>query len=321
MVQGTARGKLLLFGEHSAVYGYPALGIPLDLTCTIDFFPGPTTSVTYNNRDLTSDSLEGELFFSLLQRTNEFLMGFRMPSGAYHISSTVPESGGFGSSAALCGSLARVILSLAPVGDGWELANFLEGVFHGSPSGVDTGLSLSPGPAVFFDGPKSTTTLPSRRFLPDPRIPLVYGALHRAGSTKELVGEIRTRMQAGDVSTKGHLESLGTIAGKAINLYETGGPWSSWAEKDRCRFGDLANKAHNHLKSLDLSTPDLDRIMALSLASGFRGGKLSGAGGGGAFYLIPGDWSPGEGLKRVQQLEERLLSADIALALALQTLA
>ena len=51
-------------------------------------------------------------------------------------------------------------------------------------------------------------------------------------------------------------------------------------------IGRMADRAQQLLRSAGLSTPELDDLLSYGRAAGALGGKLSGAGGGGAFYLI-----------------------------------
>ena len=54
-------------------------------------------------------------------------------------------------------------------------------------------------------------------------------------------------------------------------------------------LGRLAGEAQELLAALGVSTPALDRILEAGRAAGALGGKLSGAGGGGAFFLVCSD--------------------------------
>ena len=71
------------------------------------------------------------------------------------IDSDVARGVGFGSSAALCGALARAALAHAGAAAeqddrAWSLAHDAERLFHGTPSGIDTGLALMNGMHAFL---------------------------------------------------------------------------------------------------------------------------------------------------------------------------
>ena len=226
-----------------------------------------------------------------------------LPPAEYRLRGSVPRSSGFGSSAALCVNLARYLYGLcrkagidlsnfriqSPIHEEqtelslvWPLANALEGFFHGSPSGIDTGLACRRGLYAFFPGTQK---------LPDP-IPIrnstlqmwiLIGAVPRDGTTKELIGRVRQGMvenQAGIVSA---IEHLGEYSRSAIHLLMNN-------ETSQLRDGELIAelmlKAQEELGRLGLNHPAMDEIFKEALRRGALGGKLSGAGCGGAFYLL-----------------------------------
>lgn len=192
--------------------------------------------------------------------------------------SSVPMGSGFGSSAAACVALTRLI---APpdcdVDTIWQAANSGERVFHGTPSGIDTGLALGGGLFLIeFTGDQ----IPVRTALSSPDIYLVAGTVPRERSTKELVAglaELRRR-QPGRVQSA--LDRLGSITHDAALLL---------TERDVSVLGSLLDEAQTLLKSLELSSETLDEVLTIARESGASGAKLSGAGGGGAFYAVAPD--------------------------------
>jgi mevalonate kinase len=132
----------------------------------------------------------------------------------------------------------------------------------------------------------------------------VIGALPRRAPTRTLVEAVRRRLERDPAGTREKLERLGRLADGAIALLECETPVSRPARAGRgepggnCageglwrpeRLGELAVQAQGVLRELDLSTPELEEILKLGMRAGALGGKLSGAGGGGAFYLVAGD--------------------------------
>ncbi len=281
-ISASGNAKLILFGEHAAVYGYPAAGLPLPMTTQITFQPGSRFSVE-------ADSLDDKTVFSELLRQLEKILNtaaaLKNLRGEWKISGSVPRCGGFGSSAALCTALARVVLKHrdAQYNESvHRLAHQLERQFHGTPSGIDTGMSSDSTSAVWKS---SANDIPRRIPLSIPEWYLCYGALPRSSSTSEAVSRLRDARQAGDESVIKTLRSLGHITETFINLAESAHSDQRGPSAFPGEAAALANAAQKCLNSLELSNPAMEKILLLAKQSGALGGKLSGAGLGGAFWL------------------------------------
>jgi mevalonate kinase len=270
--RGIGRGKLILFGEHAAVYGHAALGIPLDTETRVEISPEATPG--WRAPELSAADR------AVVKRLLETL-GDEGESGTVRVCSTVPRAVGFGSSAALCVALAAATSGAEPPYGRrvWARAHGAERLFHGTPSGVDTGLALLEGMRAFRPDPPS---LPEETRLPEVTLALVVGATPRGGSTAALVAGLRDRVRARDVAALSAVAELGRTAEEACSGATAGG------EVGRA-FGTLADRAQLLLASLGLSTAETDALLACGRELGALGGKLSGAGGGGAFYLVAPD--------------------------------
>jgi mevalonate kinase len=272
---GRGRAKLLLFGEHSAVHGYPSIGLGL---------PGATEIRVRANADegwsFPELSLgEGRRFGEFLASASLILPALASGGGEIRISSTIPRELGFGSSAALCVALAEAFAPEAgSPAEIWSIAHRAEAFFHGRPSGIDTGLSLLGGLRVFRPRPPE---LPETRLLPDAGLHLVIGAVPRRRSTAVLVGELSARIASGDSGARALVEELGAICERAIPLIEEAAGGRTGA-----RLGTLLAEAHEALRGLGLGGAGVDRLIRAGLELGALGGKQSGAGAGGAFFLL-----------------------------------
>jgi mevalonate kinase len=209
------------------------------------------------------------------------------------IESTVPRAAGFGSSAALCAALARAARAhLGAGGHGgmgrrseasadssaeWALAHNLEKLFHGTPSGVDTGLALREGTWAFQPRPPG---LPACERLPGALPALVVAAVQRDESCGALVADLSRRRDAGDERVVRSIDALGALAGAARDALRPG------ASDPTVVLADLADRAMDVLRGLGLSVPAVEEMLEAGRQAGALGGKLSGAGGGGAFYLV-----------------------------------
>jgi mevalonate kinase len=287
-VKGSGHAKLLLFGEHAAVYGYPALGIALPETVELEIERADEWSlanVPTRFHAIVEPVLE-HLDAHLHERYGADAVV--LAKGAVWFHQIVPMSLGFGSSAALSVALARATLGAVPAVqrrskvnrdmEVWALANELERLFHGSPSGIDTGLATLGGAQAFrFDKPG----LPQASALPLPPGVIVAGATPRDSNTKTLVQDLKRRVEQREAGVIDELAELGKIADDAAKLIRAEGAGDTPA-----KLGILAGRAHELLRDLGLSTHLTERCLEIAGNTGALGGKISGAGGGGAFFAI-----------------------------------
>jgi len=265
-MSGIACAKLILFGEHSAVSGYPAIGLPLPLMMKV------TLS--------SSESAIGELIPHLTRLIPELQQDspYRL-----EIQSEIPTGVGLGSSSALC--VATVRAAYEYIGEEiepkklWKIAHEIEKQYHGKPSGIDTGISAYES-LVYFE--KKEEELPSHKILERASLHLVIGALPRANNTEELIEQVQSHERKQEI-----FEALGNLTMNAVEKINDPG-----------FIGECANEAQALLSQFALSTPELDQILKFGNSCGAFGGKLSGAGGGGAYFLVAGNQEHAEEIAR-----------------------
>jgi len=282
---GIGYAKLLLFGEHAAVYGHPALGITLPEAIKVSI--ERTSDAHWSFPGLRQG--ERKLLRDFLAYLEAFVPKAVEGGMEVHIESSIPRAAGFGSSAALSAAFAEA-LSAPEAGrkELWEIAHRAEHFFHGTPSGIDTGLSLLRGLYAFRPAPPA---LPQATRLEGFPLYLVTGSVPRSESTASLIAGLRARIDAGDSTVRAHFDELGRITNQAIETIEEGSRQlkrspEAGAELYAGKLGPLASSAHAILRDLALSTDQLERFIEEGIDLGAKGGKLSGAGGGGAFFLF-----------------------------------
>ena len=270
---GQAAGKLLLFGEHAAVYGRPAVGLGVPWSLRLRFVP----------------AREGDETGAAAERLRDACRRIGIdapPAGALEVRSEIPFGVGLGSSAALCVALARAVGGAASGEcELWDVAHRAEHAFHGSPSGIDTGLALLGGVQRFT--PAGPGRVPAARPVAVQRIHLVAGFVPRRGDTAAHVAAVRQRMQAGDAAVRAAIDRLGAIVEPACRLL--GAPAADRA----VRLGALADEAGALLNGIGVGSPVVAELLAAARAAGATGGKISGGGGGGAFVAFVPDRATG----------------------------
>ncbi len=270
---GRGYGKLLLFGEHAAVYGHPAVGIRLDDYLEVEVREEPGGGWIVPDVHADERRLIVAAVSSVARTTPD-----APACGRVTIRGSLPLGVGFGSSAAFCTALLRACGRTFRGESGprefWREAHELERIFHGTPSGIDTGLSIFPGASMVVPRPPG---LPDRTAIDLPPAVLLVGAIPRTRTTAALVGAIRERRSRDERGTEAAMARLGECATKASS------PGLCPSARE---LGRTANEAQELLAALGLSTSALDAILATLRRAGARGAKLSGAGGGGAFYGV-----------------------------------
>lgn len=270
--RGTARAKLLFFGEHAAVHGHPAVGFTLPWTLTVTRAPAPAW-------DLRSWGAYAPRVAATLDRLSELAAGQGLPppepGRLDAVSDIIPESG-FGSSAALCAALVELFFPSLALREKELLAWEAERLFHGRPSGIDTALALREGWWALVPSPSGPV---GAHPLPDPGLSLVVGAVERTSDTRTLVEAVSRRMEEHDPTVVEAVAALGGLARRAAGLIE--------AAAEASALAPLVGGARDRLRGLGLETPDLTAAIDAGLsAPGALAGKLSGAGGGGAFFVL-----------------------------------
>ena len=269
---GSATGKLLLFGEHAAVYGHPALGISLPWRLELK-----VTRLSGTGLDETG---RGGDAHPPLPEQLAAMFGTPRLHGLVEVRSQIPVGLGFGSSAALCVAAERALAgSVQPLtaAAAWRGAHERERVFHGTPSGADTGLAAVAGTGYLTW--ESGGGLPRHEPVPAAELHLVVAAVPRRGDTRAHVAAVAQRMRAGDTATRGR-----AAPPRSVQHGGEGALACTGAGRERPGRGGRPSAVDARR-----AWPGRSRARAAAARGprrGPAGGKLSGAGGGGACFLV-----------------------------------
>jgi len=261
---GSAPGKIILLGEHSVVYGYPAVAAAVDLRTTVQLTrrAGPTA--------LDQPWVEDPRLLDALHAV--------LPTQGVGVTihSELPIGRGMGSSAALAVALSRAWAALcgepssseAITRDAWAV----ERVFHGSPSGIDHTVSLRGGALVY----RKTEAGAKFTKIDLAPLPLVVIDSGTAGDTAALVAAVQARRPGVDPI----LAEIGALVEAAI---------PTLGDPDHSELGRTMSENHRLLKCIGVSTAVMDGIVGLAMDAGAHGAKLAGAGGGGIAIALAED--------------------------------
>jgi diphosphomevalonate decarboxylase len=261
-------GKLIWMGEHSVVYGHPAMALPLRAAKVI------AQAVSSETDRLISPFYEGLLeclpsrYESLRDLIRKVRQSLDLGPQTITLTMNLPIGAGLGASAAIAGALVQALYRAKGVSPtDLELRNWIqtsETIAHGRSSGIDAAAVLSKTVLTYLKGHDPfpfQTRFRGYLFVADSGI---------FGSTLEAVEIVRKQMET--EAGKNHIEALGDLAITFIiqvnkAMYETVGP--------------LMNQAQHHLRELGVSHPVLEEMIELALRSGAKGAKLTGGGLGG----------------------------------------
>ncbi|GAB2713252.1 mevalonate kinase [Nocardia thraciensis] len=285
---GRACGKAILIGEHTVVYGLPAVALPVPGLSAEAAVCASTSPVSFDHParwgDTGRDAVEARFVCAPGTTTDSgaaaavaaALRHWEIESGSVGVSvrSAIPPARGLGSSAAGAVAAVRAVADLygkSPEGrELYELVQCGERVAHGRASGIDAAAVTAPGPIHFRAGVArpQDSGLDAVLVIADSGVPgstrqavdTVWESLHRDRANAQ-----RLLARAAEVIDAASAElAAGSTAAVGLRLIE---------------FQAL-------LRELGVSTPALDRLVAAALRAGAHGAKLTGGGLGGCVVAL-----------------------------------
>lgn len=272
---GKAHSKIILMGEHSVVYGYPAIAIPLKEIKTI-------CKITKSNKKLEfnyNDTLSMAVYYALkyIKIRNAYIK--------YEVDSEIPSRRGMGSSAAVSIAAIRSVFDYYNQKLTYKILTYLvnkaEKVAHGNPSGLDAKTCMS-NKAIKFIKNKGLSMIDLNL-----NAYLLIADTGIYGQTKEAVEKVK---ELGEKA----IPILGNI-GLFTNEVE-----KNIREKNLKLIGENMTHAHEELKKLGVSCKKSDNFVETALENGALGAKMSGGGLGGCVIVLI------ENEEKVKKIEEKL---------------
>ncbi len=277
---GSAHAKAILLGEHSVVYGAPAIALPLpDLRADVVISPRDVPGVRLVNDLFTGDIDDAPT--SILPVVAAMRAAFPELPGVpadvgleVRITSAIPYGRGLGSSAAVAAAAARAsaaFLGLPLSADRChEIVQASERVAHGNPSGLDARAVVADTVIRFERG--VATPLPVTA-----PISLVVADSGVRGSTVRAVDEVRRRREAEPRAVDTLVDRLAETTTAGIGDLAAG---------DLPALGRRMDSAHEVLTALGVSNERLDALVGAATAAGALGAKLTGGGLGGCVLAL-----------------------------------
>lgn len=271
----------MLFGEHAVVYGYPCIVTAVDQRITMEATSRDDDLFILNAEDVGIENYKKDL--------DQVGIG-EIPKGAKFVEHAVvnfvkkytvahgfsitthaefKSTFGFGSSSASTVCVIKALSELFEINldekQIFELAYKAVLDVQGKGSGFDIAAATYGGTLYFQGGGKVIERLNISA------LPLVVGYTGVKADTVTLVNQVcnvyeNSKEQVTDIFSK--IDTIVDEAKKAL------------LENNLEKVGGLMNDNQNQLAKLSVSTPQLDKLIKISLQFDSYGAKLSGAGGG-----------------------------------------
>jgi len=283
---GVAAGKVILLGEHAAVYDKHVVALPLaDAVVARVTKAGSGIQVTLCER-----GIEQELSFERsgntgtgIQSALKLILG-RLKIDAENLSlrldSRIPAAMGLGASAAFAVAIIRALDQCYSLGlddrrvD--QLAFECEKLAHGTPSGIDNNLATYGEPVLY----SKTSTTRTKPITLTETPPIVIASSGIRGITRDQVAGVRARYERSP-------QLYATIFDEIDEISVAGAV--ALRDADYAALGSLMNVCHGLLNAIEVSIPELETMIQIARKHGAVGAKLTGSGGGGSIVaLCPG---------------------------------
>jgi mevalonate kinase len=284
LIESSAPGKVILFGEHAVVYGKPAIAVPVtEVQVIVTAEPAPLG----NGLTLVASDLGESVSLSTARPDEPLAVAARLtlahlslpePDVTLIISSTIPIASGLGSGAAVSTALIRVLASF--LGRRLDPATVsalvfeVEKIHHGDPSGIDNTVVVYEQPIYF------AREQPVQRLNVGAPFTLLIGDTGIRSPTKKAVEHVRQGRKRYPARYDALFDQIGDITDEARQAIETG---------DVDALGSLMDDNHKLLIELGISSPKLSDLVEAARLAGALGAKLSGAGQGGNMIALVDD--------------------------------
>lgn len=305
----SAPGKVILYGEHAVVYGYPAIAAPVtQVRATATVCDGDTPGVRLLAPDVgrdvwLADAREDDALAAAVRLVQQRAGLEELPPLAIHLESTIPIAGGLGSGAASAAAVIRALamhlqqVELSSDAAVCDLTYLVERIHHGTPSGIDNTVVAYERPVYFVRRQPENHIEPLVVGRP---VHLLVGDTGLRSATHAVVSDVRRRWQEEPERFAPLFAACGAIAEEARTVLEAG---------DLARLGTLMDENHRRLQEMTVSDPALDRLVAVARDAGALGAKLSGAGRGGNMIALVES-------EQIEEVRQALLSAGAVQILA-----
>jgi mevalonate kinase len=292
-IEAVAPGKVILFGEHFVVYGYPSLITSIDKFFKVKVYISPSTAneikiesnlgfkATLQNSVLTFPVGQDNTYHEIIKKlysvihylvTHVSIDVRSKYSILIRLDSEIPLGGGLGSSSAFCVALTAALYHFIDKMLNKDKICYesiqAEKLLNRDTSGADCSICTFGGLGQFdrLNGFKRI----SADFSDYQFLIINSGITHDTFSMIEKVAKIKNN----------YPNDFNILCNQYGDIYNQ--VFSYLEHNDIGNIGELLNRNHQLLVSLSLSNPIIDKIINICNSEGSLGTKITGAGGGGS---------------------------------------
>ena len=284
---GSAAAKIILFGEHAVVYGHPAVAIPIQ---DVRASAALSIEVSVAAPIIEAKDLKIETTFGAqshpesiahIIKAIELIHNkvVKLPKAGWRLTvwSKIPIGRGLGSSAATSIAVLRALIkamdkTVLPT-ELIKMSFELEKIHHGTPSGIDNTVIALEKPILFRKDREPSVIKPASLFF-------VVGDTGISKKTMDVVSLVAEGRKKNTEQYDRIFTQIGQIALDGVRALKDG---------DLKKLGKLMDENQTLLQRIDVSSPELERLINAAKMRGALGAKLCGAGKGGCMVALAKD--------------------------------
>jgi mevalonate kinase len=287
MGNGFGYGKVILFGEHFVVYGFPAIASAIGSKTTA--FVRRMDTHGFHLIDDRSEipgykvkkkkeqdkSIDNIFAFCGIEPENQGL--------EIKFAGDLVAASGIGASAASCAALSRALNDEFNLGFDNEKINAAayegEKGYHGTPSGIDNTAATYGGLIWFKRNLQGGPNVIEKLKMKEP-VEIVIASTGVTASTSKVVAEVKQRREEQPRKFDQIFENYEQLVVKARKAL---------IENHLEKLGKLMDENQKLLRQIDVSSTELENLINIATDQGALGAKLTGTGrGGNMVVLTPG---------------------------------
>ena len=281
----SAPAKTILFGEHSVVYGEPAIAGAVNKRAVVKIRPSKSDKSILKSYDLNFEAeLDTENKKYVLKKGKPGIIRYILEAlSKVHnhspieilLSSNIPIGSGLGSSAAVTVATLAALYRYHNIRFNKKSlahdAHMVEEAVQGIASPLDTLVSTYGG-LVYLSRNKNLD-----HFKVIFNAPFVVGYTNKHGNTGKMVKDVRLLKNRNPKVINNVISSMGQLTNYAKQAI---------LERDFDKIGELMNINQGFLDVLGVNTFEFSRMVYRARECGAIGSKITGAGGGGSIIAL-----------------------------------